>query len=109
MTHRIRFMTVIAAALLAASPALALDLQGARSSGLVGEKPNGYVEAVKPSPDVLSLVGDVNAKRKEEYARISKENGQSVEVVGQLAAQQIISKLPAGSLYQGSDGSWKKR
>lgn len=92
-----------------ALPAWALDLHGARAAGQVGEKANGYVEAIKATPDVNALVVDVNAKRKAEYARISKENGQSVDVVAKLAAEQIINGLPAGASYQGSDGSWKKR
>lgn len=92
-----------------AAPAYALDLKQARSSGLVGEKIDGYTEALKQTPEVKVLVDDVNAKRRAEYQRISKENGQSVDVVGKLAAQEIISKLPAGSSYQAADGSWKKR
>lgn len=94
---------------LMASPALALDLQQARGQGLVGEKLDGYVAAVKASPEINALVADVNAKRKEEYARISQQNGQTVSVVGKVAAEQIIQGLPAGSLYHGADGSWKKR
>jgi uncharacterized protein len=92
-----------------AVPAWALDLQSARESSSVGEQADGYVAALKSTPDVNALVAEVNAKRKAEYARISKENGQPVDVVAKLAAAQIISGLPAGSSYQGSDGSWKKR
>ena len=110
MKHANRFISLIAVACaMAASSAWALDLQEARAAGLVGEKPTGYVEAVKSSPDVSALVAEVNSKRKAEYARISKENGQTVEVVAKLAAAQIIERLAPGSLYQASDGSWKKR
>jgi uncharacterized protein len=94
---------------LLALPAFAMDLRAARGAGLVGEKPDGYVAAVKPSPEVQSLVGEVNARRQQEYANISKQNGQPVDVVAKLAAQEIITKLAPGSLYQGPDGSWKKR
>jgi uncharacterized protein len=107
---KIRFVTLIAlCGMLLASPALALDLHGARSSGLVGEKTDGYAAAIAQTPEVKSLVADVNAKRKMEYARISKQNGQPVDIVAKLAAQEIINKLDPGSSYQGSDGSWKKR
>jgi len=95
--------------LLIAGPALALDLHSARTSGQVGEKLDGYVAALASTPDVQSLVSEVNAKRQQEYARISKQNGQPVDVVAKLAAQQIITQLPAGSSYQAPDGSWKKR
>jgi uncharacterized protein YdbL (DUF1318 family) len=69
----------------AAVPAFALDLQSA------------------------ALVADVNAKRKQEYARISKEKGQPVDVIAKLAAEEIINGLAPGSSYQGTDGGWKKR
>lgn len=108
-----RFVLFVLLGLLAAAvsmPAFALDLDGARRQGLIGEKADGYVAVVKSAAGVDALAADVNARRKEEYVRISKVNGQPVNVVGQLAAKQIISGLPAGALYQdGSGGGWKKR
>ena len=95
--------------MLTVTPALALDLHGARSTGLVGEKSDGYIAALKPTPEVQSLVTDVNTKRQQEYTRISQEKGQPVDVVAKLAAQQIITQLTPGSAYQATDGSWKKR
>ena len=97
------FLTVLAL------PAMAIELTDARKQGMVGEKTDGYVAAVKSSADVNALVVEVNAKRKAEYTRISKENGQPVSTVAKLASPQIIEGLPAGSLYQGSDGTWKTR
>ncbi len=96
-------------ATLFALPAAALELSDARKQGVIGEKTDGYVAAIKASGDVNKLVSEVNAKRKAEYTRISKENGQPVDVVAKLAAPQIISGLPAGSLYQANDGTWKTR
>lgn len=102
-------ISLVLACLAYAPAALALDLQSARTQGLVGEKPDGYVAAVQSSAEVNALVADVNAKRKQEYTRISKENGQPVDVVAKLAAPQIIEKLPSGAMYQGPDGGWKKK
>lgn len=76
-----------------AMPAFALDLKTARSSGVVAETPEGYIKAVKSSPEVDALVTEVNAKRRAEYERISKQNGQPVDVVGKLAAPQIAKTL----------------
>ncbi len=90
-------------------PAFALDLHEARSSGLVGEARTGYVEPMLERADVLELVADINSKRKQEYVRISQENGQSVDVVAKLASEQIMSRLNAGEYYKDSDGNWKKR
>lgn len=107
MKRSVFFLALLSLAWVA--PALALDLQSARSSGAVGEKLDGYVAAIQSSAEVNALVADVNAKRKQEYTRISKENGQPVDVVAKLAMPQIVVKLPAGAMYQGADGSWQKK
>jgi uncharacterized protein YdbL (DUF1318 family) len=76
--------------LMIAAPAYALDLHSARAGGVVAETSEGYIKAVKPSAEVSALVSEVNAKRRAEYERISKQNGQPVDVVGRLAAPQIM-------------------
>lgn len=105
-------MKVIYAAILAsliAFPAFALDLQEARAKGVLGELNTGYVKVLAESAEASKLADEVNAKRKAEYARISKENGQPVDVVAKLAAGQIIGNLPGGAQYQDASGNWKKR
>ena len=103
-----RVLTVLALSFaLLATPALALDLATARSQGLVGEKTDGYIKALKP--EASGVASEVNSKRKAEYARISKENGQPVDVVAKLAAEQIINGLPSGAMYQDAAGNWKTR
>lgn len=107
---KLRYASLMSLALmLLAVPAFALDLQAARTSGLVGETQTGYVEAVVNRPDVQALVKEVNDKRRQEYERISKANGQSVDVVAKLAAEQVINRLSAGFYYKDASGSWKKR
>lgn len=103
------FIIAALASLTVASAAWALDLSQARKAGQVGEKRDGYITAIKNSPEVSALVAEVNAKREAEYRRISAENGQPVSVVSKLAAEQIINNLPAGSSYQDASGGWKKR
>ncbi|MES2984644.1 MAG: YdbL family protein [Pseudomonadota bacterium] len=103
------FAALIVIGSMVAAPAFAIDLQEARSNGMVGEKLDGYVSALKPSADVNALVADVNAKRLQEYTRISKQNNEPVAIVAKLAAPQIIGGLGAGSQYQASDGSWKTK
>lgn len=92
-----------------ALPAWALDLSTARGQGKVGERLNGFVAAIDTGPDVQALVAEVNARRKAEYARISEQNKQPLEVVGKLAAEKIIGQLPPGAAYEGAGGGWRKR
>lgn len=100
-----QLLTILAIAWLA-TPALAMDLHEARAAGIVGEQSDGYVVALDGSADAKALAADVNNGRQQEYARISKENGQPVAVVAKLAAEQIFKNLPKGSKYQNAAGAW---
>ncbi len=105
-----RFKTAFAAftVLIAiSSGAYALSLQEGRIQGKLGEQADGYVKAL--SGDAASLAQQVNDGRRAEYAKISSQNGQSLDVVGKLAAGQIQQSLPSGAMYQALDGSWKKK
>ncbi len=88
-----KFGFVILAAIAAiATSASALDLQTARAQGMVAEQATGYIAAVASTTEVSQLVEQVNTARKAEYERISKENGQPVDVVAKLAAEQLMKK-----------------
>lgn len=102
-------LAVFLTATLMAGQAFALTLDQARNSGIVGEKVDGYVGVVTPSAEAQAVANEVNARRKAEYEKISRQNKQPVSVVGKIAAETIINGLPAGSFYQGADGSWKKK
>jgi len=92
-----------------AVPVFAMDLHEARAQGMVGERADGYAEALSKAGGVSALVADVNSKRRAEYARIARDKSQPMAVVGKLAAVEIIKGLSAGESYMGDDGSWKKR
>lgn len=91
---------------LLATGAFALDLQAARSQGLVGEKQDGYIAGIGGGPEVKGLVGEVNSARKAEYSRIAAQNGQTVDVVAKVASGPIINGLPKGAKYQDASGNW---
>jgi uncharacterized protein YdbL (DUF1318 family) len=102
-------ITLLVTGLLMMAPAFAADLHQARHAGDVGEKADGYVAALKSTPDIQAMVQTVNQKRRQEYARISAENKQPVDVVAKLAAQQIITTLSPGDKYQDASGNWQTR
>ncbi len=89
--------------------AFALDLKEARISGAIGEKTDGYVSAITNTPEVNTLAADINAKRKQRYEQIAKDNGQSVDVAAKIASQEIISKLPSGAIFMNAAGAWVKK
>lgn len=90
-------------------PAYSIDLQTAKSQGLVGETPNGYLDAVKsPSPDIKELIESINSKRKQKYQEIATRNKTSIQAVEELAGKKTIEKTKAGS-YIKQGGSWQKK
>lgn len=98
---------VVLTALLAL-PALALDLEEAKSGGLVGETANGYLAAVKPSAEVEALVADINNQRKSRYQQIANKNGISLAAVEARAGKKAISMTPAGE-YVNTGKGWQKK
>jgi uncharacterized protein YdbL (DUF1318 family) len=93
-----------------ALPAAALDLDAAKRSGLVGEQTDGYVGAVaaSPSPEVVALVADVNAKRQAAYQDVARKNGTALETVAALAAQKLIERAPSGAWIR-DGGKWYRK
>lgn len=89
--------------------AFALSLDAAKSQGLVGEQPNGYLGVVKATPAAVQLVSDINAKRRQAYERIAQQNGITVEQVEKLAGQKAIAKTAQGHYIKTPSGQWVKK
>jgi uncharacterized protein len=87
-------------------------LDDARAAGLVGERPDGYVDVVapNPTPDIQQLVSDINSQRRKFYEQLAGQKGVPVEEVAALAAEKTIAqKLQPGWFYMDSSGQWVKK
>lgn len=73
-----------------ASTAFALDLDSAKSQGLVCEQADGYLRALSGSAD--GLVDQINRQRAAAYADIARKNGVAVDQVGVLTARKLGPK-----------------
>ena len=105
-----RLRSLFAAALLCvlAVPAFALDLDGARDKGLLGERADGYVGIVaSPTPELEALAAKVNAKRKAHYEEIAARNGTQVDAVAALAGKKLVEGAKSG-WYVKTNGGWKQ-
>lgn len=87
----------------------ALSLDEAKSKGLVGEEPTGYLGAVTKSSEVESLVNDINSKRRAKYQEIAKSNGTELSAVEALAGKKAIENSAAGSFVKLPSGAWAKK
>ena len=100
---------LITCVLLAATPALAIELETAKDQGLVGETPSGYLEAVtQPSAEVKALIQDINGKRRHKFEEIAARNNTSLEAVEMLAGKKAIEKSTPGS-YIKIGGAWQRK
>jgi uncharacterized protein len=100
------FLTIFAAS---AVSAFALDLETARTKGLIGEVDDGYI-AIPPgkSAEAQKLVETVNLERRAVYADIAQKNGISVEVTGQRTFEKRYPGFPAGTWVK-IKGAWSQK
>jgi uncharacterized protein YdbL (DUF1318 family) len=109
---RLRTALAVLALCLPVAVAHADPLDDARAAGLLGERPDGYVDVVNPnaSADIVSLKEQINAQRRKIYQQLAGEKGVPVEEVGALAAEKTIAqKLKPGMYYMNSAGQWVQK
>lgn len=116
MTMFKKIATMMAAMFAAASlmTAYAADpvIEQAKAQGIIGETYAGYLEIVDPSkatPDLKRRVDEINAARLQAYTEIANKNGQSVQTVGQLAAEQQFGRAESGELLKPANEPWTKK
>jgi len=102
---------ILCTLLLACTTAWALSLGDAKSKGLVGERPNGYLAAVtgQSSAEVDALIQSVNQQRKQRYQGIAKKNNTTLTAVEILAGKTAIKKTSPGNYIQLPSGQWTKK
>ena len=89
---------------LSGPPALAQSLDQLRASGAVGERYDGYAEALQSG--AAGVVQQVNAKRRQIYQQTADKEGASVDQIGRVYARQIFAKAPPGTKFLQENGSW---
>ena len=92
-------------------PGWGLTLEEAKTQGVVGEQPDGYLGVVQPSAsaEVQALVNDVNQKRRQMYEDIARRNSTKLEAVEMLAGQTAIDNTRAGNFVRSPSGQWVKK
>lgn len=83
--------------------------QAARSQGLVGEMPDGYLGIVgTPTPELRALVNNINIQRKKAYTE-GAGAGSTIEQFAFVSGCNLIRQTVAGEKYQTPDGRWLTR
>ena len=82
----------------------------ARSSGAIGEKPDGYLGYVtSPSAATKALVEDLNIKRKAAYTRKAQATNSTVADFAFTSGCNLIMRTVPGEKYQTPTGTWNTR
>ena len=102
---RLSFLAIATLVLgLSGPPALAQSLDQLRASGAVGERFDGYAQALQSG--AAGTVDQVNAKRRQIYAERAASEGASPGQIGRVYAQQIFAKAPPGTRFLQENGAW---
>ncbi|HEY9568162.1 MAG TPA: YdbL family protein [Thalassobaculum sp.] len=98
-------------AVLGVTPALALDLDGAKAQGWIGERRDGYVGLADAaaSAEARGLVDQVNAERRAAYESVARQNGVPREQVEALAGQKLIGRAAGGTFVMDAAGRWIRK
>lgn len=90
--------------------ALAMDLNSAKRSGLIGEKQNGLIGATLPNPsaDLSALVDTTNAGRIEVYKQMADKQNIPLKEIQAIAAQKIYDLAEEGDFLM-VNGKWVKK
>lgn len=103
-------LITLIAGLLLSIVASALDLNEAKSSGLIGEAPNGYLGLVgTDSPEAAALIVEINAKRKVHYQEIANKQNTQLVNIERIAGEKLIEKAQGnGEFYMDDQGQWQR-
>ena len=104
---RLTFLAVATLVLglsLSGPPALAQSLDQLRASGAVGERFDGYAQALQSG--AAGTVDQVNGKRRQIYAQRAASEGASPDQIGRVYAKQIFAKAPPGTKFLQENGAW---
>ena len=100
----VAFFTATLVLALVAAPAFAQSLDQLRAAGAVGERFDGYAQALDSSAS--NFVKQVNAKRQKIYAEDAAETGATTGQVGRVYAEKIFAGSPPGTKFLQENGAW---
>ena len=84
--------------------------QAARTAGLVGEKPDGYLGfVVTPTPEIERVINDINLRRRAHYTQEAARLQATVEQFAFTTGCNLILNLDQGLKYQAPNGTWMTR
>lgn len=84
-------------------------IKSLKDKGIVGENNKGYLEFVGQKKEAADVIKAENKDRKLVYGAIAKQQGTTVEVVGQHRAIQLANRAQPGEWLQDAKGKWYQK
>jgi hypothetical protein len=84
-------------------------IKALKDKGLVGENNKGFLEFIGQQKEKQDVVTAENQDRQQVYEAIAKQQGTTVELVGQHRAIQIANKAQPGEWLQDANGKWYQK
>ena len=84
-------------------------IKALKDQGIVGENNLGFLEFIGNRKEKADVVAAENVDRKSVYEAIAKNQGTTVEVVGQHRAIQLADKAQFGDWLQDANGKWYQK
>ena len=84
-------------------------IKSLKDQGIIGENNKGYLEFVGQKKEKAEVIKAENKDRKLVYGAIAKQQGTTVEVVGQHRVVQIANKAQPGEWLQDANGKWYQK
>ncbi len=93
-----------------ANTAWALNLDEAKSQGLIGELSNGYLGLINNSNSAAkNLVDDINRKRRAAYAAKAQKAGVELKIIEIRIGERLQQRAKKGEYVQRSNGQWQQK
>jgi uncharacterized protein len=80
-----------------------------KSKGIIGETNQGYLDYVGGTREMQNVVEAENRDRRIVYEEIAKQQGVSVQAVGQRRALQLRDLANPGDWVQNDAGAWYRK
>lgn len=80
-----------------------------KSQGIIGENNQGYLEFVGNTRQMQDLVDAENRDRRSVYEGIARQQGTTVQTVGQRRALQLRDLAKPGDWVQNDAGRWYRK
>ena len=84
-------------------------IKALKDKGLVGENNKGFLEFIGQPKEKQDVVTAENQDRQQVYEAIARQQGTTVELVGQHRAIQIADKAQPGEWLQDANGKWYQK